>query len=268
MKHIKYTFLSVCCLLAVNIATAQFSVYGSAGISGLKYNPEGGTSSTGSGFGGGISYFRSMSRSWEIGLAAEMATYSSKASFGTLSERYEHGTGENKSRISYSLKGYEEKQNITALSIPLILRYHYYATRRTLLYLSGGVKLGLPVSTQASINPGTVDASGEYEYEGQTYTNLPQHGFPEGMKLPETKSKIDLGYSVAATLEAGMLFKRLYIGLFLDYGLNDMRKTKDRHALEYQEQNSSTFVYNSILNTGLVDKINLFSTGLKIGIRF
>ncbi|MDR1172734.1 MAG: outer membrane beta-barrel protein [Bacteroidales bacterium] len=266
MKYLKYTFLSICCLFMANIATAQFLVYGTAGLSGLQYSPEGGTSGARSGFGGGIGYSLALSSSWKIGLAAEMATYSSKASFGTLSEGYEYGTGENKFRISYSLKDYEEKQNITALSVPLTLQYQTGGIIG--FFLSGGVKLGMPVSARASISPGTVNVSGEYEYEGQTYTNLPQHGFPEGTKLPETESKIDLGYSVAATLEAGVRIKKVYAGLYLDYGLTDMRKTKDRHALEYQESTPAVFVHNSILNTGFVNKVNLFSAGLKIRVQF
>jgi hypothetical protein len=267
MYNMKYlnTFLSVCCLLAANIATAQFSVYGTAGISGLKYSPEGGTTSVSSGFGGGAGYSLALGSSWKAGFAAEIATYSSEASFGTLSESYKYGTGENESRVSYSLRDYEEKQNVTALSVPLTIQYQ---TDNSIgLCISGGLKLGIPVSAQASINPGTVYASGEYEYEGQTYIDLPQHNLPDGLKLSATKSKIDLRYSVAATLEAGALIRKLvYAGAYLDYGLNDMRKYKNRHALEYRSD--SSIVHNSILNTDLVGKVNLFSVGLKIKIQF
>jgi hypothetical protein len=130
------------------------------------------------------------------------------------------------------------------------------------------VKFGLPVSAHANINPGAVNALGEYEHEGQTYTNLQQHGYPEGTQLPAVKSDIDLGFSVAATLEAGALIRKFYVGAYLDYGLNSMQKTKNKHPLEYQESGSSMLACNSILNTGLVDKINLFSVGLKMKILF
>jgi hypothetical protein len=266
MKYIKHTFLSVCCLLTVNILAAQFSIYGLTGLSGLKYQPEGGTQSAGIGFGGGAGYSIKLGKSWKAGTAAELTTYSSKASYGVLSDKYEHGTGEHKSLFSYSLNGYEEKQNVTVFSIPLILQYQ---TGNSIKFcLSGGVKFGLPISAKADIRPGTVSASGRYEYEGQTYTNLPQHGFPEGTELPAGKSDIDLGYSLSGTFETGLLVKKFYAGVYVDYSLNDMQKTKDKHPLEYQDSGSSTLAYNSILNTGLVDRINLFSTGLKIGIRF
>jgi hypothetical protein len=248
------------------MAEAQLSVYGTAGMSGLKYKIAGGNADPGFGLGGGIGYSLALNPSWKAGAAVEMAKYGSKASFGTLSDAYSHGTGEAKSLFSYSLKDYEEKQSLTMLSIPIML--HYRTGNSIKFDLSGGIKLGLPVNAKASINPGIISASGEYEYEGQTYTDLPQHGFPEGIKLPETKCDIDLNCSAAAALEAGVLLKKIYAGAYLEYGLTNMQKTKDRHAIEYPESGSSTLVHNSILNTGLVDKIRLFSLGVKIGIQF
>jgi hypothetical protein len=262
----KYTFLSICCLLMVNIAVAQFSIYGVAGMQGLKYKTDGGSQSIGFGYGGGLGYSISMSSSWKICLAAEYAMYNSKASFGTLSDRYNYGTGEGKSRFSYSLKDYEEKQNVAMASIPVTLQYQ---TGDSIKFcVSGGLKFGLPLSAKASINPGTVSASGEYEYEGQTYADLPQHGYPDGTKLPSTQCDIDLGYSAAVTLETGLILRRFYAGVYLDYGLTNMQKTKDKHPLEYQESHSSTLVHNSILNTALIDKINIINAGLKIKFLF
>jgi hypothetical protein len=260
----RHTFLSICCLLTVNLAAAQFSIYGAAGMSGLKYKAEKGNVSPEPGYGGGVGYAISMSSSWKAGLAAEFTMFNSKASFGAFSGRYEQGTGEGRSLFSYALKDYTETQSISMVSIPVTVQYQ--TTGRVRFCLAGGAKLGLPVIAQANISPGTVNASGEYEHEGQRYTNLPQHGFPEGTKLPETKRNIELQYSVAATFETGLLIRMFYLGAYLDYGLTDMQKTKDKHPLEYR--NSSTLVHNSILNTDLVENINLFSVGLKIKIQF
>jgi hypothetical protein len=269
MKNIEYmkrTFLSICCLLTVNFAAAQFSIYSSAGISGLKYTVEGSSPRAGFGFGGGLGYSFAISPSWKAGTAIELAMYNNKVSFGTLSGGYEHGTGEDKSQFSYSLKDYEENQKITMLSVPVTLQYQ---TGDSIKFcLTGGLKFILPVTAQANINPGTVSASGKYEHEGQTYTDLPQHGFPEGTQLPAAKSDIDLGFSAAATLEAGVLIRIFYAGIYMDYGLNNMQKTKNKQPLEYKDSEASMLAHNSILNTGLVDKINLFSVGLKIKIQF
>jgi hypothetical protein len=270
MKFIQHTFLSICCLLTVNIAAAQFSIYGTAGLSGLKYKVEGGTQNAEIGYGGGMGYSFKLSSTetsaWRTGLAVEVTTVSNKVRFGVLSEQYEHGTGNDRFMFSYSLNDYEEKQNIMMLSVPLTLQYQKGGKAR--FCISGGVKFGLPITAETNITPGTATASGKFDYEGLTYTNLPQHSFPDGTKLPEIKRDIDLKYSIAATGEIGLLVKKFYLGLYLDYGLNDMQKTKNKHPLEYEDSGTSMFAYNSILNTDMVDKINLFSTGLKIKIQF
>jgi hypothetical protein len=242
---------------------AQFSIYGTAGMSGLKYKVEGGAQKYGFGYGGGAGYFIKLNSMFNMGTALEIATYSSEVSFGILSERYEQGTGEDKLRFAYSQNSYAEKQSVTMLSIPATVQYQTTGGIYKWCF-TGGVKIGLPISAQANIDPGTVVASGEFEHEGQTYTNLPQHGFPNGTKLPTTKCDIDLGVSVAATLEAGLLIRKFYLGAYLDYGLTNMQKTQDKHPLEYHEP----LVHNSILNSGLVNKINLFNMGLKIKMQF
>jgi hypothetical protein len=74
-------------------------------------------------------------------------------------------------------------------------------------------------------------------------------------------------------LEAGLHFSLgettgLYTGLFLDYGLNNIQKSNDKHIIEYQVSNASQFKYNSVLNSGMVDKVNLMSVGIKVKIGF
>jgi outer membrane protein assembly factor BamA len=98
-----------------------------------------------------------------------------------------------------------------------------------------------------------------------------QHGFVSNATLPATKKDIDLGFSAALALETGFRFTLtgkigLYTGLYFDYGLNSIQKTNDRHLLEYDRSNETVFKYSSVLNTGLTDKVNLLSTGLKIRI--
>jgi hypothetical protein len=271
MKHIKQIFLAVCSLLAVNIASAQFSVYGTGGMSGINYKTDGGTVKSGIGFGGGLGYSHAISPVFKIGAALELSMYNSKVSFAELSETYVHGDGEYKFLLSYTLYDYEERQNITMLTVPLTVRYQ--TDSYISFCLSGGIKLGLPVSARASIAPRELSASGDYEYEGQQYTDLSHHGFPgdiRRLELPATKNSIEMGLSVAATLEAGLLFEKFYIGLYCDYGLNDMRKTKNKHPLEYVDLGSSIyeFSHNSILNSSLVDKLNLYSIGLKASFVF
>jgi hypothetical protein len=270
MKHI---YLSIISLLIINIASAQFTIYGLGGLSGLNYKPEGGTQSSGIGAGAGMDYTfgigATTSSLWGIKTGLEFATYSNKVTFGTLSEKYDHGQGVNQFRFSYTLNDYGEQQNVTMLSIPLAIQYQTGGSTR--FYLSGGVKFSFPASARATITPGTVTTSGDFSHEQVEYRDLEQYGFVNSLKLPETKSDIDLGVSSALTLETGLSFAlggkaALYAGVFLDYGLNNLQSVKDKHVINYQDSTPSVFEYNSVLNTALIDKINLFSAGLKIKI--
>jgi hypothetical protein len=237
----------------------------------VKYVPENGfRQNTGIGLGGGIRYFLGKTTGQplicQIGTGLEYATFSSKVSFDRISEEYEHGTGIDKSLFFYSLNNYKEQQNIAMLSVPLLIRFQTNRHSRIRYNFLGGLKFGIPVSAKAKIDPGTASASGNYEYEGETYTDLPQHGFPEGLKLPETQSDIKLSIATSMTLETGISVKNFYTGLYFDFSLNNMQKVKDKHVIEYRDADS--FVHNSILNTGLVNEINIYSFGLKVQIQF
>jgi hypothetical protein len=243
----------------------QFSIYVSGGLSGLKYQAEDGRQSAGAGYGGGASYFFPISDTrhsvWLIGTGLEYSTYNSKVSFGRLSDNYKQGAGIDESLFSYSLSNYEEQQSVAMLTLPVMLQYSIER-----FSLSAGIKFGLPVSAKAKIAPGQASVSGNYDYEGETYNDLPQHGFYNGTTLPETQSKIDLGFSTALALETGLSFRKFYAGVYFDYGLNNMQKVNDKHVVEYQT--SGSLVHNSILNTSLVDKVNIYSVGLKLMFRF
>jgi hypothetical protein len=148
-------------------------------------------------------------------------------------------------------------------SIPVV------ALKPKAIVFAAGLKFGIPLNVTATLSPGTISTSGYYAYEDREYIdNLPQHGFVTGLLAPTTKNDVKLGFTVMASIEAGMHFTLnektgLYTGLFLDYGLNDARKTKSSHVVEYQSQ----LKYNSLLNTAMVDKMKLFSIGVKVGVK-
>jgi hypothetical protein len=273
-----------CCLSAVtNTAHAQLkqyvhrhelSIYGLGGYSRLSYTlGENGSKSGSMGGGAGLGYTFSINPSFGISTGVEMSVYGSEASFGNVSGEYEEETGERQLRFSYSLNNYEEKQSLTLFSVPVMLQYGLPLGigGSMKFYASGGFKFGFPVSATADIMPGTATTLGYFAHEYITYVNLLQHGFVSNATLPATKKVIDLGFSAALALETGFRFTLtdkigLYTGLYFDYGLNSIQKTNNRHLLEYDRSNETVFKYSSVLNTGLTDKVNLLSTGLKVRI--
>jgi hypothetical protein len=260
----------------------EFAIYGTGGMSNLSYKFDKGK--VGGAFDGGISGGFGMAYTYYIaegnfGITAGVgfASYSGKATGETLSGEYDtpDDTGDN-FRFSYSVTGYEEKQRMTLLTVPLMLQYRIPFDSRSSnsLVFGGGMKFGLPMSATTTTTMENVTTSGYYSYEDQTYTDLPQHGFVTEQSIADAKSDIDFGISKMLSLEVGLNFSLsektgLYAGLFLDYGLNSIKKNSDKYIVECQPSDPLRFIkYNSVLNTGMVDKINLTSVGIKVGVKF
>jgi hypothetical protein len=263
----------------------ELSIYGLGGFSSLSYTlSDNGSKSGGIGGGAGLGYTFNISPSLGIVMGLEMNTFTSEASFANVSEKsteYRLGTGDNNLfRFSYSLKNYKETQNVTLFSIPVMVQYSLpLGGGATKFYVSGGFKLGFPISATADLSPGSATTNGYFSDENVKYENLPTHGFASNISLPDSKQDLDLGFSAALALEAGLRFTLtdkigLYTGLYFDYGLNSIQKVNDKHSLEYDlnhlseydRVNERPFLYHSVLNTGLVDKVNLLSIGLKVKI--
>ena len=279
-----YMLITVCLLATASVATAQkkrypvheLSVSVSGGQSSLLYELDGGRRSGGIGGNIDLGYTYNIKRLFGIVTGVGLSMYNSKLTMDECSSGYS-GTDEagDDFTFNYSLRGYSEKQNVFLFTVPLMLKYSrpLGAKGWTTYYLNGGLKLGVPVGAKASIDSETVTTSGYYSFEDGTYTDLPQYGFVNGQAGELTDYNLKLNVAAILALELGIRFragyqKHLMTCAYLDYGLNNMQKVNDRHVLEYQASYPSLFVHNSILNTELIKKVNLFSFGVKIGLSF
>jgi hypothetical protein len=286
IQNSKFRILLVCCLMIFTAATQaqnvqkneskhELSIYGLGGYSPVNLALDrGGSKSGGMGGGAGLGYTFNINSSLGIVTGVEMAVYGTEVSFDDISGKYPMGADEWQMEFSYSLNNYKEKQSVTIFSIPVMAQYNLpLGGGSTKFYTSGGFKLGFPMSAKADINPGTARTSGYFAHEDIIYKDLPQHGFVSNAVLPNVKQDISVGFSVALAIETGARFSLtdkidLYTSAYLDYGLNSIQKTSDRHTLEYDSSNETTFKHNSVLDTGLVSKANLLSVGLKLRIGF
>jgi hypothetical protein len=276
----KKTYLIIICLLITNIAVSQdterssgtrheFSIYASGGMSKLGYKFDAGTVNGGFGGGGGLGYTYNINSTFGITTGVGIAMYGSKATSDGFSGRYKTFDDGDELQFNYTVaRGYEETQSATLLTIPMMAQYSVPIGGPMSFYAAGGLKLGFPISAKTLITSVNT-TSGHYLYEDQTYEDLPQYGFIREARVSKMKNDVDLGFAAMLSLEAGIRFSLsgktgLYAGLFFDYGLNSIQKSNDEHVVEYQSSNPSQLKYNSILNTGMVDKINLMSVGIKI----
>jgi hypothetical protein len=275
MKNI---YILVCFLLASSMSVAQsheFTIYGAGGMSDLNYKFDAGKVEGGFGGGAGVAYTYNIDANFGITAGIGFASYAGKVTSETFSGQYNtpDDIGDD-FRFSYSVAGYEEKQSATLFTIPLMAQYSAFVDGRKskLFVAAAGLKFGLPPNATATITPGSVTTTGYYAYEDRTYSDFPQRGFVTGQSATAVKSNIDLGITTMLSLEAGLQFvlneqTGVYAGLFLDYGLNDIRKTKSSQVVEYQPYSPARFKYNSVLNTEKVNKVNLFSAGIKVGVK-
>jgi hypothetical protein len=283
MKHI---FLTVCCLVIVtttmiaqNEHKHELSLYGLGGYSPIGYTLDAnGSKSVGLGGGAGLGYTFNISPSVGIVTGVEISAYNAEASYASDEiSPYEVGTGLDMYRFTYSLRDYREKQNVTLFSIPIMAQYSLpLGASATRFYAAGGFKLGFPMGVKAKILSGEVKTEAYFAREDVTYNNLPQHCLYDygNYKLPGMPEDVKLGFSAALALETGVRFALsdkagIYAGAYFDYGLNNIRKEDSKHLVEYGYSNgkyAETLIHHSILTTGLVDKVNLLSVGLKVRI--
>lgn len=270
------------CLMLANTAAAQkkrypmheLSVSLSAGTSNLLYRLDEGSRIGKLGGGLEVGYAYNIKRWLAVVTGFGISLYGSTLNMDRHSGQYDglDNRGD-EFTFNYSLDGYSEKQSVVLFTVPVMARYTTDIKGTLRYYVAGGMKIGVPISANVSITSGTLTTSGYYAYEHGTYTDMPDRGFVSGVAGEQSDGKIKLNVAPLLALETGVRFrigyqKDLMTSVYLDYSLGDIRKSHDRHAVEYQASNPSQFVYNSILNTGQAGKVNIFAAGVKIGLNF
>jgi hypothetical protein len=253
----------------------EIAIYGAEGLSILNYNldKDGRTTGEGNEISGqlGLSYTLNINQNIGITAAIELSKYGAETLYETLSDEKIYGTNRNRFNFRYSINRYTEQQQITLLTLPLMAQYATPLSRAVKLYVAAGIKTGIPLRSEATVSPHTLNTSGYYYFENQTYTSLPQHGFVSAQQTNATTRDIDTNIAITAAIETGARFNIysniiVYTSIYLDYGLNNIRSTSDQQVVNYQTLEPSEFRYASILNTSHVDKVKIFGIGLKLKI--
>ena len=130
---------------------------------------------------------------------------------------------------------------------------------------SAGTKVSIPVSPSYKVQSGSLTTTGYYSEWNVELHDLPQHGF--ATINDRYTGDISLKTSVSAFAEIGVLKSlsertSLYLGGYLDYGLNNLDKGGDAHVY------ASNGTYTHVLASSQTDKVKLISCGLKIGLRW
>jgi hypothetical protein len=243
------------------------------GLQGLSYSLQNGHSNLLFGGSLGLGYTFPLNTNWNLvtGLSGGSFGTRAKLNDGTYSYYAVDNTG-SAFRFDVKSTGYKETQRFFSIGIPLMAQYHTTGSS-TQFYINGGGKLILPFSANVKASAEQLALSGFYPDFNLEVTNLTQHGFGTINNWQgTTSSKLKAGAALIA--ETGVSFvlsqsSRLYTGLFLEYGLTDMRSENGSSSLVVYNPNGITPVQPaSVLNTQNTGSTKLLSFGITAKLGF
>ena len=279
MKHLILPAAIFAALVTANVAaTAQkpneISAYIAGGLSSLKYKE--GKSGFGGAIGAGYTYYFNDFLGAFGGL--EVGLYSGNVSTSLVDQGkklYSDASRNEEFDFKFSATGYKEKQSAVYLSVPLMAQYRTEISDMFEFYAMGGIKVGFSVSGSYSATIDEVKTSGYFPATGQTFENMPGHGFST-YKNVSSSGKYGFRMNVSPVAEAGVRYNLsddfvLYAGVYIAYGLTDASPSKTNVLpVDYNDDAYVKVTYPGILSASGDDgknytsKVNLFSTGLKI----
>jgi OmpA-OmpF porin, OOP family len=252
-------------------AKAQFSIGINGGYQGLKYSLTDGKNAIKPGMGLDFGFTKPFkNKHWAIftGLGANYYNTSASLNSGTTviaNQVDDMGAG-----FEYRIKstGYKESQRFIAINLPLMLQLNTGSKEHTQWQVSAGAKLIMPLSIKASASAQQLNLSGYYPDVNLEVANLPQHGFGT-VNNWQGAANYKLKPGIVLSAATGINFhlsggKRLYAGIFVDKGINDMKKNTGSPVVSYNPININGTVANSLLQTNNTGTINLLAVGVQL----
>lgn len=205
---------------------------------------------------------------WGIGTGADVSYYTATSCLDGVETSNEYDQyNKEKFECSFSYMGWEERQRVLALEIPLGVYFRTDFSYRLGMVAGLGAKLIMPLRSRFEIQEGSYEITGYYPEDNVTFTQLPHHGFYDN--APRFKDGIDTKPVLGVYAEYGLNIKfteRLwgYAGVYFNYGITDMAKdhVSDLGAIRDDFREG----YKGVLNSSAVDKANFLAAGLKIGV--
>ncbi len=251
-------------LLLCMPAVAQIKLQPFVGIGSqsLNYTYEGASVSGASGVNFGADVFYYLTEDLAVGAGLRLTSYKSDATIGD----YEYfSTGTDKDGDAYALTktfaDIEESHKLSAIEIPLLIRYQKWVSGSIIVYGATGPVFVLPGSLKTTFNSGVVSSEGFYEKWNLTIDDASGYGYIT-TNLPDIEPELTAKTSLSWALEIGgeyFINKRLNLTLTAYYqpGMSSF--------MEAEEQND-VFGYRGSLAEASNAKLN--KVGIKFGINF
>lgn len=280
MKNVQLRLIVVvisflaCTFVAQSQDKHEVSGWLGGGLSTLDYKVNGEKAKNGVGGLFGVGYNYHLTTQWSIGTGIEISLYQGKTPSGDFSEAYKTNDGEYDFELRSIMNNYQEKQKTYLLNIPILGQYRMELPNNIDLYFSGGVKVGLPISSKYKVSEGELKNVGYYEQwseQGGRELIMDSQEFMGFGTYDQSDLKEDFKVKTAfmLSLETGVKWllgqsNSLYTGIYFDYGLNDINKYTNKRLVEYNAESPVDFKRNSIVQSNLGGKIKPMAIGLKV----
>lgn len=215
----------------------EFSIYGGAGISTLRYEEWNNTDRKDK-FGGlvGLGYTYFFSEHWGLNTGVEAAFYYAGLRSSQLTSTYMTNDGSAALLYKATQTSYYERQRTALLQIPLMAQYQTGGKNK--FYAALGVKLGIPMQSKYRQIVGGLTTSGYYPLAGIEVTSPTSQGFGSYGKYENEEGDLDFKLAGLASIEAGMKWHlsdkfSLYTGVYFDHGITNINKGNFKQSVEY-----------------------------------
>jgi hypothetical protein len=249
----------------------EFSVAIGGGRSALDYQIDNATKKMKTGFQAGIGYTKKINKHWGIQTGLELASYRTELALHNSNTYTSYQVDSEGQGFEYrtEVSGQKEKQSLYTINIPVMVQY-VTGEKKAKFYGQAGVKIGLPLDGTNKTSATELKTTGYYPEMNVVLTDLPSHGFGtqanwEGIGALNTK------VSYAAAAEAGVKLNifgnsAMYIGAYLDYGLNDIRKEdKGVSLVSYNESGIvQRQAYSALEIPGMAKDLRLVAYGVRV----
>jgi outer membrane protein OmpA-like peptidoglycan-associated protein len=262
--------------VAGSVHAQEFGIELGGGFQGLQYDIPHGKSDLQFGGSIGFHYTYPIAKHWGLLTGITGGYYSTKASMqnSIYTTPVIDDLG---SAVLYNVHttDYRETQSFFAAGIPVMLQYHCDLPKKMQWYMNFGGKVMLPFSTKVKASAQQIRTTGYYPDFGIEVSDVPEHGFGtltdwKGNSAPDLKPTVTLSAATGVSFPAGNK-KRLYVGVYADYGINNMLKTENAAGnapITYNTADVNAVQSVSVLNTTNIDKAKLLGFGLQVKLGF
>lgn len=247
----------------------QFSFAAGGLFSNINYELKSGEIKHGYGVDVGVRYAYYFNPNISIGVGVEYQNFNSSLKIDLAKDSYTTTDNEGEQfEFRYNARGLNESHSVQYITIPLTIQFE--GTGYPGFYASVGAKMGFAMKGKYESTIDNLSTSGYYsQYDAELFD--PQFaGFGNFGKISQGEQDLDFNMSYIATVEGGIkryinTTSALYIGLYLDYGLNNiLEKDGDTPIVEYKEKIPVNFSYNSVLESTYTKDVKLMAYGIKV----